>query len=51
MRKLMSFLFISLDGVVGAPDTFVRPNLYADFSGLVRDSIADHDAVLLGRKI
>lgn len=28
MRKLTSFLFISLDGVVESPNTFVCPNVY-----------------------
>jgi dihydrofolate reductase len=51
MRKLMSFLFISLDGVVESPNTFARPNLYADFSELVRETIAEQDTILLGRKM
>lgn len=51
MRKLISHLFISLDGVVEAPDTFVRPDLYADFPELIQDTIAEQDAVLLGRKM
>lgn len=50
MRKLTSFLFISLDGVVESPDTFVRANVYEDFPELIRESIAEQDAVLLGRK-
>ncbi len=51
MRKLMSCLFISLDGVVEAPDTFVRPNLYQDFPEIIRDTIDEQDTVLLGRKM
>ncbi|ASR51362.1 MULTISPECIES: dihydrofolate reductase family protein [Blastomonas] len=51
MRKLASFLFISLDGVVEAPDTFVRPELYQDFSPLIAQSIAGQDLVLMGRKM
>jgi dihydrofolate reductase len=51
MRKLTSYLFISLDGVVEAPNTFVRPNVYSDFPDLIRESIAEQDAVLLGRNI
>ena len=50
MRKLSSFLFMSLDGVVEAPDRFARPNLYADFPALIGQTIAEQDAVLLGRK-
>lgn len=50
MRKVTSFLFISLGGVVEAPDTFVRRELYRDFDPLTAASIAEQDAVLLGRK-
>ncbi|NHZ82915.1 deaminase [Massilia sp. CCM 8695] len=50
MRKLTSHLFISLDGVVEAPDTFVRPNLYADVDEFTRDTVAGQEAILLGRK-
>ena len=50
MRKVTSFLFISLDGVVEAPDKFVRSDLYEDFPPLTAESIAEQDAVLLGRK-
>ncbi len=32
MRKLTSHLFISLDGVVEAPDRFLRDDLYQDLS-------------------
>lgn len=51
MRKLVSFLFISLDGVVEAPETFVRAELYEDFSPLIAQSIAGQDQALMGRKI
>jgi dihydrofolate reductase len=51
MRKLKSFLFMSLDGVVESPDTFVRPNVYADFPELISETMAEQDAVLLGRKM
>lgn len=50
MRKLTSYLFMSLDGVVEAPDTYVRPEAYADFSPLIDQTIAEQDTVLLGRK-
>ena len=50
MRKVTSFLFISLDGVVEAPDKFVRSELYEDFDPLTAEMIAEQDAVLLGRK-
>lgn len=51
MRKLSCLLFMSLDGVIEAPDTFVRPALYQDFSPIIAQSIADQDMVLMGRKI
>jgi len=51
MRKLTSFLFISLDGVVESPDTFVRPNVYDDIGELIRETIAEQDTILLGRKM
>jgi len=50
MRKVTSCLFISLDGVVEAPDKFVRSDLYKDFPPLTAETIAEQDAVLLGRK-
>lgn len=50
MRKITSYLFISLDGVVEAPDRFVRGELYEDFDPLIEDVIAEQDAVLLGRR-
>jgi dihydrofolate reductase len=49
MRKLTSCLFISLDGVVEAPNRFVRDDLYADFPSLIGETISQQDAVLLGR--
>jgi dihydrofolate reductase len=51
MRKLASFLFISLDGVVEAPDKFVRDDVYEDFPELIGATVSQQDAVLLGRKI
>jgi dihydrofolate reductase len=50
MRKLVSYLFISLDGVVEAPDRFVRDDLYPDLDPLIGEAIAEQDAVLLGRR-
>ena len=40
MRKVTSYLFISLDGVVEAPDTFVRSELYEDFDPLTAEMVA-----------
>ena len=51
MRKLTSFLFISLDGVVEAPETFVRADVFKDLVGLIRETIAQQDTILLGRKM
>ena len=51
MRKLISTLFISLDGVVESPDKFVRPEMYADFPEEVDTALSEQDAVLMGRKI
>jgi dihydrofolate reductase len=51
MRKLMSTLFVSLDGVVEAPDKFVRSDMYEDFPAEVDEALSEQDAVLLGRRI
>lgn len=50
MRKLASFLFMSLDGVVEAPHGFSRSEVFEDFSPLIAKAIDGQDAVLLGRK-
>jgi len=49
VRKLISYLFISVDGVVETPNRFLREDLYQDLDPL-DDTIAEQDAVLLGRK-
>ena len=51
MRKLISTLFISLDGVVESPDKYVRGEMYEDFPEEVDKALSEQDAVLLGRKI
>jgi dihydrofolate reductase len=51
MRKLTSFLFMSLDGIVEAPNKFVRDDLSRDLLSLIGETIAEQDAVLLGRKM
>ncbi len=51
MRKLVSTLFISLDGVVESPDKFVRGEMYEDFPEEVDAALAEQDSVLMGRKI
>jgi hypothetical protein len=49
MRKLTSFLLISLDGVIEFPNSFVRPNVFDDIIELIRETIAAQDSILLGR--
>jgi dihydrofolate reductase len=49
MRKVIAFLFMSLDGVVESPDKFVRKDVFDDLLGLIRETIAEQDTVLLGR--
>ncbi len=51
MRKLISNLIISLDGVVEAPETFCRSDLDPDWDMQLPHVIAEQDAVLLGRKM
>ncbi len=51
MRKLTSFLFISLDGVVEAPNRFVRGDVFEDLLLLIGETIAEQDTVLLGRQM
>jgi dihydrofolate reductase len=51
MRKLISTLFISLDGVVESPDKYVRSDMYEDFPEEVDTALSEQDAVLMGRKI
>ena len=51
MRKISAYLLMSLDGVVEAPDTFVRDGLYDDMIDVLRETIAEQDAILLGRKM
>ena len=50
MRKLVSHLFISLDGVVEAPNTFLREDLYPELDQFNDETIGGQDAVILGRK-
>ena len=51
MRKLSSFLFISLDGVADSPNKFVRSDVFEDILELIGVTISEQDAVLLGRKM
>lgn len=49
MRKVVAFLFMSLDGVVESPDKFVRDDVFQDLLEVIRETIAEQDTVLLGR--
>ena len=49
MRKVTAFLFSSLDGVVESPDLYVRREVIEDLLGLIRETIAEQDTVLIGR--
>ena len=50
MRKLTAYVFMSLDGVIEAPDSYIRPEAYPDFSTLIDQTLGEQDAVILGRK-
>lgn len=41
---------MSLDGVVEAPNRFVRDDAYKDLPSLIGETVAEQDAVLLGSK-
>ena len=43
MRKISAYLLMSLDGVVEAPDTFVRDGLFDDIIDVLRETIAEQD--------
>src|SRR5262245_46588262 len=50
MRKLVSSLFISLDGVVEAPDKWHFPYFNDEMGAAVGEAIGASDALLLGRR-
>ena len=50
MRKIVAGLFISLDGVVEAPDKWHFPYLNEELGQAVQSQMAQADAMLLGRK-
>ena len=50
MRKLISSFFISLDGVVEAPDKWHFPYFNDEMGAAVGEAIAAGDALLLGRR-
>ncbi|MFK4197077.1 dihydrofolate reductase family protein, partial [Streptomyces sp. NPDC033754] len=49
-RKITAGLFISLDGVVEAPDTWHFPYLNDEMEAAVGEMFAGADTLLLGRK-
>ena len=51
MRKLISSFFISLDGVVEAPDTWHFPYFNVEMGEAVGNAIAETDTMLLGRRV
>ena len=48
MRKIVAGLFISLDGVVEAPETWHFPYFNDEMGQIVADQIAASDTMLLG---
>jgi dihydrofolate reductase len=49
MRKIIASLFISLDGVVEAPETWHFPYFNDEMGAVVGSQAADSDTMLLGR--
>ena len=49
MRKIKSFFFISLDGVVESPDKWHFPYFNGEMGAAVGDAFGTADAVLMGR--
>ena len=50
MRKIVAGLFISLDGVVEAPETWHFPYFNDEMGDAVQSMMAGSDAMLLGRR-
>jgi dihydrofolate reductase len=50
MRKIVAGLFISLDGVVEAPETWHFPYFNDEMGQIVGDQMAASDTMLLGRR-
>ena len=50
MRKIVAGLFISLDGVVEAPETWHFPYFNDEMGKIVGDQLAASDTMLLGRR-
>jgi len=50
MRKLIASFFISLDGVVEAPDKWHFPYFNDEMGAAVGEAIAASDSMLIGRR-
>jgi dihydrofolate reductase len=50
MRKIVASLFVSLDGVVEAPETWHFPYFNDEMGQIVGDQMAGRDTMLLGRR-
>jgi len=50
MRKIVTGLFMSLDGVVDAPSTWAGPYFDDQLTEMMAAGIAQADAILLGRR-
>ena len=50
MRKIVAGLFMSLDGVVEAPETWHFPYFNDEMGQIVSDQLAASDTMLLGRR-
>src|SRR5215468_12142827 len=49
MRKIVAGLFVSVDGVVEAPDVWTGPYFSLEVGQLIESMMADGDTLLLGR--
>src|SRR5262249_61650360 len=49
MRKIVAGLFVSVDGVVEAPDVWTGPYFGPEVGQLIESMMADGDTLLLGR--
>jgi dihydrofolate reductase len=49
MRKIVAGLFMSLDGVVEAPETWTGPHFTGEIDQQIRSMMAASDTMLLGR--
>lgn len=50
MRKIVAGLFVTLDGVVESPETWVSPYAGEEFGQAISGSMASSDALLVGRR-